>query len=79
MATSNTQYRVGISCNLTETLSLLEKEYPTLRNWKVINTGLTVEQAQKQEAQYPKQNGCETLPYGIIKNGEVYVVYYFEF
>lgn len=50
--------RVGMTTDLTTRRAHWQSQYPNLRNWKVLATGLSREEAQKKEDAYAKAGGC---------------------
>ena len=56
---------------------LLKK--PSLRNWTIIRTGLTYDEAKAVETYYVKKYGYEGSPGGPRLRGPVYSVYTFTY
>lgn len=71
--------RVGITTDLSERESYWRGQYPqTFRNWEVLQTGLTKDEADAAEQRYARQLGCEANPGGRNVPGRVWNVYCFE-
>ena len=70
--------RIGITTDPQRRKKEWESLYPSLRNWRVVATGLTYDQAQEQEFCYVRGkgfigNGGDYVP------GYVWSVYTFEY
>ena len=69
--------RVGITHDPNGRRQRWEVKYPNLKEWEIIDRGLTYEEAQDIENKYIKM-GYDGSPGGEKKQGKVYSVYTFE-
>ena len=69
--------RVGITTDIDERKAYWSREYPNLRNWQIVEIGLTYDQAQKIENDYIKR-GYKGHAGGERKAGSQYKVYTFK-
>ena len=70
--------RVGITTNTKERKEHWEGRYSTLKNWRIVESGLTYKQAQKKENEYIAR-GYTGHPGGEEKPGNGYSVYAFDY
>ena len=68
---------VGITTDIEKRKAYWKQQYPRMKNFKIIASGLTHAQAQKIENEYISQ-GCEGHPGGEVVSGYVYYVYTFD-
>ena len=71
--------RVGMTTNPSERRRYWESQHPGLRNWRVLVSGLTYDEAQARERREAQRRGCEAEEGGPRVPGRVWSVYYFEF
>lgn len=74
--------RLGMTSRPYERIKEWQKIYPNLRNWRILETGLTYNQALKKENDYRnslEKFDIESQPGGMPKQGFIYCIYVFEY
>ena len=71
--------RIGITTNEAERRQDWEREYPTLRNWRIVGSHGSKSEAQQQENQLAAKHNCDSSPGGAGPEIGNWVVYYFEY
>ena len=56
--------RVGITTDPEKRKRDWEREHPSLRNWRILASGLTKKEAQNLETRLAKEQGCKNHPGG---------------
>lgn len=70
--------RVGITRDPARRKQEWGKKH-TVRNWKILERGLTYKQAQEKETRLAKKLSCVSHPGGAKDNSRSWCVYRFEF
>lgn len=71
--------RVGMTPDENEREVAWRRVFPTLKNWTVLEAGLTYEEACEKEAIYAERFGCEHHCLGRSVPGRTYIIYRFEY
>lgn len=71
--------RVGITTNPAERRRYWESQHSTLRNWRILASGLKKSAAQRRENEEASQRGCRAAPGGAGSENDSWSVYYFEY
>lgn len=71
--------RVGITTNPEERKQYWKGQHPALRNWEILESGLSYSQAQRKENEYASRLGCQSYPGGPNNGQYNWSVYYFEY
>ena len=70
--------RVGISHDLEERKKYWKKKFPSLKNWRIVKSGLTYKEVQSIETKYIEK-GYKGHLGGKKKYGKIYSVYTFSY
>ena len=71
--------RVGMTTDPQGRRSVWRGQYPNLRHWQILASGLTYDEAQAREKSEAERLGCEYSPGGRKNNLSNWSVYYFEY
>ena len=71
--------RVGMTTDLQARRSAWRAQYPNLRNWQILASGLTYDEALRVERLEAERRGCESSGGGPRNNQSNWSVYYFEY
>lgn len=71
--------RVGMTTDPGERKAYWEARHPTLRNWRIVKSRLTYDEALELEKTTAERGGCEYSPGGQRKRGRVWSVYRFTY
>ena len=71
--------RIGIATDPEERKQHWTNRHPTLKNWQILETGLSYSQAQKKENEYARKYGCQSHQGGEKSRQNNWSVYYFEY
>ena len=70
--------RVGITTDSRRRRQEWERKYPNLKNWRIIDSGLSYSAAQKKEDEYARRNHCQAHHGGIDNERRNWSVYRFD-
>ena len=70
--------RVGITTDPVRRKQEWEQK-GSVRNWEILASGLTKNQAQDEENRIARERGCEAYPGGLDNGLSNWCVYYFEY
>ena len=71
--------RVGMTTNPADRKSHWQNKVNGFRNWRILASGLTYDQAETREKSEAKSGGCDHGSGGQRVSGAVWSVYKFEF
>lgn len=71
--------RVGITTDESGRCHYWQQEHPTLRNWRILERGLSYSDAQRKENEYAQSDGCVSHPGGPDDGSNDWLVYRFEY
>ena len=70
--------RVGITTDPVRRKQDWQRQYPRLRNWRILSTHNSKSAAQQRESQEARNRGCTAHPGGEGPERATWYVYYFE-
>ncbi len=71
--------RVGITTDPKRRKQEWEEEYPSLRDWEILESSLSYSSAQKKENEYAQKYGCASSPGGPNDGSYNWSVYKFSY
>lgn len=71
--------RVGMTKNLSRRRGEWEDEHPSLRNWKMLDSFFSRQEAQQAENLIALRHGCVAYPGGRESGGLLWHLYHFEY